>query len=323
MLWKLTGTEQQKKIITDAFAKIKFPWDKLNITWHPELGWRDLNSGYYRALAAKHGHDHTDEIYDGHDHEEDHSGHNHGGMPRQHGDTPTEGEAHFIHGAIDGRRYILGVYYPGSARIYIDNALVRYIDLAESTLSAEIAHAVDEFIPLTDTQKNTILRELNPHDPDGDHNWWEEVDYSAEYWSLGGEVFMALFTKAYSDIPFGDTSSFEDSPDLISAERVREIVGIQRTDYVPPPVVEPEPIPAPEPITPEPVPEPVVEPTPEPVPEPVVEPTPEPVKKFYKFFGKSKVIHDMDHYPKKKNYKTLESVGIPEGYRACKVCEPT
>ena len=194
--WRLTGTPAQQAITADALAKIKFPWERLALPGQPEIGWRDLNT---RAHGT-----------------EDHAG--------EKGPEP-------LLGMVNGRRFTLGVFYPGSARIYLDNSLDQA--QAEATVAAEVAHAVDEFLPMTDAQRGLIMLELHGGHADN-HTWWEKNDYSAEYWSLIGETFMALFCKAYSDIPFGSTASFEHDPGRVSAETVRRIMGIERTDAAPP-----------------------------------------------------------------------------------------
>lgn len=203
-MWNITGTEQQQAIVRDALTKIKFPFERLTLPGTPELGWDDLNTGYYRAIAQ-----HTP--LGGH----------------EDGDSPEP-----LKGRIDEQRnYILGVFYPGSARIYIDNLLVKYPEIAKATISAEIAHAVDEFLPLKESQRDALMIALHGGIEHADtHSWWEKVDYGAEYYSLVGETFMILFTKAYSDIPFGNAEDFVHTGANVSAETVRSIIGIERTD---------------------------------------------------------------------------------------------
>lgn len=195
--WTLTGTARQQEIVRGAFEQIKFPFDRLTLPGSPELGWRDLNGGEFRS--------HQDEHHEG--------------------DKPEP-----LMGRMgEQRNYILGVFYPGSARIYLDNALVDYPEIAQATVSAEIAHAVDEFLPLSDAQRDTIMSLLHGDFPD-EHSWWEKVDYSAEYYSLVGETFMILFTKAYSDIPFGNAEDFVHSGANVTPECIRQVIGIERTD---------------------------------------------------------------------------------------------
>lgn len=195
-------------IVTEALNQIFFPFERLTLPGIPELGWRDLNGA--RSLKGEFHFPHPPGA--------------HGG-----GDEP-----HLIEGEFEGRRYTLGVFYTGSATIYIDNALVDYPDAVKATVAAEIAHAVDYFLPLTDTQRDTFIRLLNNGQPNS-NTWWEKSDYSAEYFTLAGEAFMFLFCRGYSDIPFGDVSSFEDKGENITPEQIRGVVGIERTDFVPPP----------------------------------------------------------------------------------------
>ncbi len=42
---------------------------------------------------------------------------------------------------------------------------------------------------------------------------------------------MFLFCRGYSDIPFGDVSSFEDKGENITPAQVRGVIGIERTDF--------------------------------------------------------------------------------------------
>lgn len=139
---------------------------------------------------------------------------------------------HAIEGELLGRKYTLGVFYPGSGKIFVDNALTTLPGAAEATIVAEIAHAVDEFLPLTEAMRDEFIRLLNDGQPN-DNTWWEKSDYNAEYFTLEGEAFMFLFCRAYSDIPFGDVSSFEDQGENVTAEQVRGVIGIERTDASP------------------------------------------------------------------------------------------
>lgn len=264
--WTLTGTAEQQSVVREAFAAIKFPFERLTLPSSPEIGWRDLNSGMFRVHQTDVG---------PHLHE---TGDHHG-----EGDGPEPLMGRFG----TQRNYILGVFYPGTARIYIDNALVNHPELAQSVVSAEIAHAVDEFLPLTDEQRDRIMLLLHGGEHD-DHSWWEKVDYGAEYPSLVGETFMILFTNAYSNIPFGNAEDFTHSGAGIAPEAIRDIIGIRRTD-------EPEIAPAPAPATPEAIPAPFVR------------------------YGRSKIYHRPDHYEKKTNGVPVTD---PFGLRPCKICKP-
>jgi len=266
--WRYTGTASQIAMAKEAVARIKYPWPTLaRITWHPELGWRDLNSRYLEGEARAHG------KFEG-----------------------EEGQPEPLNGELEGRRFTYAVFYPGSGRIYIDYRLERYPALAHASVSAELAHAVDEFLPLRDAQRDEIIRLLGG--TPGVMTWWEKHSYSTEYWGLAGEMFMPLFTNAYSDIPFGDVSGFSHDPNKVHPDDLIRVIGVQRTDWV-----------APTPPAPPPPPEPIIE------PEAVIEPVPEPPR--FLRYGKSKVYHSPAHYPNKKNGVPVETV---DGLRRCKRC---
>lgn len=210
MNWRLTGTPSQITLAKLGMSMIKFPLDRLKTppTGDPELGWRDLNVRSHEdhepvatpiSGTSTLGHEHSD-----------------------------EDEYEPLMGSIDGRRFTLGVFYPYSARIYIDSTLEKLPDLAISVMSAELGHAVDEFLPLTEGQRNAIIEEVGGKI--GSDTWWEKSDYSAEYFSLVGETFMILFTKAYTDIQFGNTTDFVFEGENTTAEEIRKIIGVERTD---------------------------------------------------------------------------------------------
>ncbi len=201
MLYKnqfsLTGTDIQNAIIAAAIDRIKFPFERIKFpNGMCQIGWRDLNPPHkYRNIEM-------------------------GGEP--------------LIGSFDGRKYTLGVFYPSNGNIFADNALVAHPELAQSTVSAEMAHSVDEFLPLTDEQREKLIKLTSYGETTEVHTWWEKQDYEAEYFTLVGEAFMQMFTVAYSDIPFGNAASFHHT---LKQEQVNEflsIMGIQRTDYVAP-----------------------------------------------------------------------------------------
>ena len=197
--WNLTGTVQQQQIVKEALDHIFFPWERLNLPNKPvEIGWTNLNA---QALQ---------------------------------GEQP-EAKKHQSGtiGIIDGRQYVLGIFYTHTGKIYIDNYLVKYPEIAKSTVSAEIAHAVDYFLPLTDAMKHEIMALMHGGSyAEHGHTWWEKNDYSTEYYTLMGESFMQAFTVAYSDIPFGNTSDFTHSIKLTDGPKLRQIMGIERTDLL-------------------------------------------------------------------------------------------
>lgn len=379
-IFNLTGTAQQQQIVKEALDAIYFPFDKL----HPrfgtaEIGWANLNGQAlqtglpnnqkvqvedvkaavseatpltkdditaYSEDVAKIDYDAVEESVKEvvRHHDDD-------------GDGEIDPDKHEpLMGRLEGREYILGVFYPYNGSIFLDNALVDYPHYAKTTVSAEIAHSVDEFIPLTDVQRDEIMKLVNGGDSTG-LTWWEKVDYNAEYYSLVGETFMILFTYAYSDLGFEGADEFVYHGDPTMGDEVRGILGVDRTDEVPQlptdepttgtvetPTTEPttgtvepatpvEPIPIPvEPIPPsEPTP---VEPT---VPEPAPDTeggspstpddggdsgsgdsTDSPDTQVYVRYGKSKVYHLPTHYTHKTNAVELEST---DGLRMCKICQ--
>ena len=318
--WHLTGTANQRRIVREAFDRIQFPFERLRLPGVPELGWRDLNSRQYgEALQSRE---------QGRFHGEHH--HPPANPPEGSPAPELEEKPEPLFGGVGGigddgeeRRWVMGVFYPFSARIYIDVRCESRPELAHSVVSAEIAHAVDEYLPLTEAQRHQIMLELHEGHVDH-HTWWERFDYSSEYYSLIGETFMILFTKAYSDIPFGSVSSFVHTGHNMSDERIRQIIGIERTDIVvqpatePPPVVTPEPVAQPAPVSPD---TPSQEPPPTPEPEPETTPAPEPVpdlSKLKHFVGGKDIYHRLGHYGLSR--------GVPlttlEGFTPCKICKP-
>ena len=217
--WQLTGTANQIGISQSIFERVKFPLDRLRLPGVPEFGWRDLNRRANNPILQEIEKQHAlngrhKKVHDKSRHHDDHV----------HEDTYEP-----LYGYIEGRRYILGVFYPYSGRIYIDTRLESKPEIAQSVGSAELGHAVDEFLPLTDYQREQIMRACHGGHLDH-HTWWEKIDYSTEYFSLIGETFMILFTKAYTDIPFGDVSSFVHTGENVTPEQIRAIIGIERTD---------------------------------------------------------------------------------------------
>lgn len=242
-IFNLTGTEQQQKIAAGAMDKIFFPWEKLTPRFtYFEIGWRDLNNRTLEGEGLKH-----------------------------EGVHPEDFDK--IEGMLNGKKYILGIFYPYSGHSYIDLALVNYVATAETTVSAELAHLVDFFLPLSDEHKRELVKLMygkeTGHDPNA---WWEKYDYSTEYYGLTGESFMQAFTLAYSDMDF-DASRFRHTITKEEAYRVREILRIERTDYLAP-----------------------------------VIPTPPPV---FKRFGNSQVYHDLDHYGNDPDaHKIYDTTGL-------------
>lgn len=261
--WHLTGTNNQRMIARDAFADIKFPFELLvNMPGTPELGWADLN-GYAAAGAAEtraHG-------IDKHDGDQSH---------------PLEGEDE------QGRRFTQGLIFIRSGRIYIDRSLERRPLRAKHVIGMEAFHAVDIFW-MTDEQREELMRRWNVQGT----TWWEVHDYAREYWRLGGEAWMYEGLGAYSDYQLGRNPFAHDAG--VEPEDVWRILGVQRTDYVPP--------------APPPPPPPPPEPTPEPVATPAV----------IVSYGKSNIFHRLGHFANRKNMRLVDD---RSGMRPCKVCKP-
>lgn len=283
--FNLTGTDVQQAIVKEALDKIMFPWERIHLPGEPvEIGWMDLNNGMFainieppaKSIKLEYEYAYPTEVTDDTDIHRIHGTHEH-----PEGDKPEP-----LVGRLHGRLYILGVFYPGTGRIYIDNALANHPEMAQATVSAEIAHSVDEFLPLSDSQRDAIMKLMHGGGTD-EHTWWEKVDYGAEYWSLVGESFMQAFTIAYSDMPFGNTADFVHSLKPEQIPDLRKIVGIERTD------AEPAPMPH------------------VPAPTEVVE---------YETFPPSKVYHRLSHYDSPNRVGVL--ITDTTGYRPCKKCKP-
>lgn len=276
--WDLTGTDNQRRISREAFDKIKFPFERLILLpGRPELGWTDLNNS---SMSMNSGETASTRRHEGKAHRD----------PKQDLPDPLMGE-------INGRHWVMGVIYPLSGRIYLDVRLENDPEMAATVVAAEIAHAVDFFLPMTDSMRNELLRLWNKPGT----TWWEKFDYGSEYFTLGGEAFMHEFVAAYTDLDFGNKTPFTHDAG-VEPEDVCRILGIARTDAV---VEEPVPVPVP------------------PVP-PVPLPSDNGHTHTYVRLGKSKVVHKPTHYDEtpRKNMHVFEAETIPEGLRSCKVCKP-
>jgi hypothetical protein len=218
--WLLTGTDAQNAIIRRALDRIKFPWDRIVALDKPiPIGWMNLNTSERVALLERYldasglqvrysgdEHDHPDKI-PGHVHVEDEDGN----------------EGHGILRKIGDRWMIAGVFWT-DGRIYIDISLESRPEVAQEVVSAEVAHAVDYGLPLSDDKKNRISAIFHPSSTDT-HTWWERQDYGSEYYTLVGEAFMALFTHAYSDMqPWQDPFTHKSTKEL--GVKLQQILGI-------------------------------------------------------------------------------------------------
>lgn len=82
-------------------------------------------------------------------------------------------------------RYMTAGEFSEDRWIKIDIRLENRPDDAREVLSAETAHAVDYGLPLSEAQKTAIMRLFHGGGTDV-HTWWESIDYSSEYYTLGG-----------------------------------------------------------------------------------------------------------------------------------------
>ncbi len=205
MIWTLTGTPSQQAIARQAFDRILFPLYRLTIPGSPELGWADLNTAAaVRAVDVPRSH------------EEPH------GEDRPDALTGVDGQ---------GRRWTMGLIYTESGNIYIDTRLEADPEGAMAVIAAELAHAVDFFLPMTDKMRGEFLRLWGRG-----ASWWETHDYSTEYFTLGGEAFMHEFVAAFTDLNFGDKSAFANDVG-VEPRDVYRILGIKQTGLVPGPFV--------------------------------------------------------------------------------------
>jgi hypothetical protein len=122
-----------------------------------------------------------------------------------------------------GRNQVLGVFWT-DGQIEIEQSITD-VQLVKEIFLAEAAHTVDYFLPLTDKQKLDLAKLFHEGNIDL-HTWWEIRDYGAEYYSLIGESFMALFTLAYSNIiPWQD--SFVHTATIFMIPEVYRILGVE------------------------------------------------------------------------------------------------
>lgn len=128
-------------------------------------------------------------------------------------DISRGGPAH-VHGP-DGetghvlayRQAPLGLYWLPTAehpagRIEVGLSAMSDPDLAREVLIAELAHAVDYGVPLTDDQRRQIAdayHAASPHEhTSGDPHGWFEERGDQDYWDWVGESFMAGFMRAFA-----------------------------------------------------------------------------------------------------------------------------
>lgn len=200
--WHLTGASAQIAIATDAFDRIKFPLERLTFPAPPTLRWRNLNDGSEWWVDSRRA-----------------------GIRGHEGHHAPRGKPDSLVGEFKGRRWTMGAIDMGSGDIWIDQSLEAEPAVAMATIGAELAHAVDAFLPMTDAQRDALMELWNLPGT----TWWEVADYGAEYYRLGGEAFMHEFVAAYSDLDFGDTGAFAHNAG-VEPRDVRRILGIERTD---------------------------------------------------------------------------------------------
>jgi hypothetical protein len=111
---------------------------------------------------------------------------------------------HALTDPADYRRAALGLFWLPTAehpagRIEVSNQIMNDVPLAEEVFLAEAAHAVD-YGAMNDAQRAELFAIVHGGDPTphGTHGWWEERG-GQNYWSdWVGEVFMALFQRAFA-----------------------------------------------------------------------------------------------------------------------------
>lgn len=213
-VFNLVGTENQVSILEPVFTPgapdyIAFPWERLGALRNKPvpISWDDLNDGTMGVRARAGG---PIPVH-----------------PRMHEDD-DEGHAISRPGTTLGeptqRLMIAGVFWT-DGRIKIDIRMENRPSAAREVMSAELAHAVDYGLPLTDSQKNALVNLLHSGGTD-QHTWWEKQDYGTEYYTLVGESFMAMFTHAFSKMePWQDPFPHKSSASLAPA--IHSILGIQ------------------------------------------------------------------------------------------------
>lgn len=213
--FELIGTPAQTAILMPVFTAgasefIRFPWALMDdLPRYPvPISWEDLNDGTLAKVATD---DTGSTAAPVHPHFHDSKGFGHA-ISRP-GATLGEPEA---------RNMIAGVFWT-DGRIKIDTRMEGRPDDAREVLSAELAHAVDYGLPITDAMKGQIVELLHPGGADT-HTWWERASYGDEYYTLVGEGFMAVFTHAYSSMePWQDPFTHKSTREV--AARVPAILG--------------------------------------------------------------------------------------------------
>ena len=211
---ELHGTETQLTIIRPCFNSlspsfIRFPWERLSPPAKLiSIGWADLNAEYAVTMRLLPAYETNPRRIPGHLHTQDGLGN----------------EGHLLPRCIEGRWWIAGIFWT-DGRIYVDARCEAQPDLAREVVAAEVAHSVDYFLPLSDTQKKALMELWHPGGKDP-HTWWEIQDYGAEYYTLGGEAFMAAFTLAYAPGIDPDQSSFTHATTHEQSAAVRQILGV-------------------------------------------------------------------------------------------------
>lgn len=222
--WVLRGTETQNAILRPVFQSgsasyVAFPWERIRSAqalprFPVPISWDDLNDGTFGEREAKPGVMVADAGFR---------------RPLNPHLVRGEEEGHTISrpsdwfGETKGRFMTAGVFWT-DGRIKIDIRLEGKPDNAREVLSAEIAHAVDYGLPLSEAQKTAIMRLFHGGGTDA-HTWWERIDYSSEYYTLVGESWMALFTHSFSNMePWQDP--FEHKSARAMALDVHRILGI-------------------------------------------------------------------------------------------------
>ena len=109
-----------------------------------------------------------------------------------------------FHVLADHRDAALGLFWLPTAehpagRVELSNQIMDNTPLAQEVFLAEAAHAVD-YGALTDQDRERIFAIVHggSSDPHGTHGWWEERGGQGYWDDWVGEVFMALFMRAFA-----------------------------------------------------------------------------------------------------------------------------
>ncbi len=109
-----------------------------------------------------------------------------------------------VHILTDHRAAALGLFWlptteHPAGRVELSDRIMGDIPLAQEVFLAEAAHAAD-YGAMTDKDRERIFAIVHggSSDPHGTHAWWEERGGQGYWDDWVGEVFMALFMRAFA-----------------------------------------------------------------------------------------------------------------------------